>query len=370
MQGNSSHDSLAPFACTYSVDFPDILLGLGCSLALTTYQSGKVILVSPATDRLIQLPRTFSDAMGLAVSDQRMAVATKKEIVVLANAPKLAATFPRKPGVYDSLFVPRTTHYTGPMAIHDMAWGRDGRLYAVNTVCSCLAVIEDRYNFTPIWKPPFISRLTPFDNCHLNGLALADGRPRFVTALGTTDTPQGWRKDKLSGGVLMEVESGDVVLEGLAMPHSPRLIDGRLLVLNSAACELLEVDPERRTSEVVSRLPGFSRGLAGAGDYLFIGLSELRHNHRVFGDLPIARAEGLYCGMICIHIPTGRIAGELRYLRTCKEIYDIQVLPGLLRPGILAPGDELHRRALSAPGLALWAEESPPEIPTGDVGDS
>jgi uncharacterized protein (TIGR03032 family) len=361
MPVNPKNASAAPFSCTYSVDFPDILLGLGCSLALTTYQSGKVILVSPAADRLTQLPRTFPDAMGLAVADQRMAVATKEQVVVLANAPELAATFPRKPGVYDALFIPRAIHYTGAMAIHDMAWGRDGRLYAVNTVCSCLATIDDRYSFTPQWKPPFVRRLAPYDHCHLNGLAMEDGRPRYLTALGTTDTPQGWRANKLQGGVLMEVESGDILLEGLSMPHSPRLVGGRLLVLSSGACELLEVDPVRRTSEVVGRLPGFARGLAAAGDYLFVGLSQLRHDHRVFGDLPIARADGLYCGVICFHLPSGSIAGELRYLRTCKEIYDVQVLPGVLRPGILAPGDELSRRALSVPGLALWAEEQAPD---------
>jgi uncharacterized protein (TIGR03032 family) len=366
MQDTNTHDRRGPFACTYSPELPDILLGLGCSLALTTYQSGKVIIVSPTADRLIQLPRTFSNAMGLAVDDRRMAVATKDEVIVLANAPELASTFPRKPGVYDSLFLPRATHYTGPMAIHDMAWGRDGRLYAVNTICSCLSVIEDRSSFTPVWKPPFISRLSPFDHCHLNGLALVDGKPRFVTALGTTDEPQGWRANKLHGGVFMEIESGDILIEGLAMPHSPRLIGGRLLVLNSAACELLEVDPERRTTEVVAHLPGFSRGLTSAGDYLFVGLSALRHDHRIFGDLPIARAQDLFCGVFCIHLPTGQIAGELRYLETCKEIYDVQVLPGLLRPGILAPEDKVHRRALAAPGLAMWAEEAPPDPPSQD----
>jgi uncharacterized protein (TIGR03032 family) len=334
---------------------------------LSTYQSGKVILVSPAAERIVQLPRTFSNAMGLAVSDRQLAIATKDEVVVLANAPELAASFPRKPQAYDGLFLPRASYYTGQMAIHDMAWGRDGRLYAVNTVCSCLAAIEDRHNFTPVWKPPFIARLAPFDHCHLNGLAMVEGRPRFMTALGTTDTPQGWRQNKLRGGVLLEIESGEILLEGLAMPHSPRWLDARLYLLNSAACELLAVDPERRTSEVVARLPGFARGLAAAGDYLFIGLSELRHDHRVFGDLPIATAEKLYCGLICIHLPTGRIAGELRYLRTCKEIYDVQVLPGLLRPGILAPSDELHRRALSVPGLSSWAEEQPPDVPPQPV---
>ncbi len=351
--------SLAPFSCTYSVDFPDVLLGLGASLALSTYQSGKLIFLSPAADRIVQLPRTFEDAMGLAVADQRIAVATREELVVLANAAELAAGFPRKPGVYDSLFVPRARYATGPMAIHDLAWGRDDELYAVNTVCSCLAVIDDRHNFTPVWRPPFIRRLAPFDHCHLNGLAMEDGRPRFVTALGTTDSPQGWRADKLTGGVLIEVDSGEILLEGLAMPHSPRIVGGELYLLNSAACELLRVDPQRRTCEVVAKLPGFARGLAACGDYLFVGLSQLRHDHRVFGDLPIASAPGIFCGLLALHLPSGKIAGELRFLRTCKEIYDVQVLPGLLRPGILGPDDPLARRALAVPGLALWAEEAP-----------
>lgn len=350
-------EGLAPFSCSYSVDFPDILLGLGCSLAVSTYQSGKVILISAKADGIVQLPRTFADAMGLAVAEDRLAVATGREVVVLANVPALAPGYPRKPAAYDSLYLPRAVYFTGAMAIHDLAWGRAGRLYAVNTVCSCLAAIDDRHSFTPVWQPPFVERLTPDDACHLNGLALDDGKPRFVTALGATPGRQAWRENKLRGGVLIEVESGDVVLEGLAMPHSPRLVDGRLYLLNSAACELLVVDPERRRSEVVARLPGFARGLAAHGDYLFVGLSELRHDHRVFGDLPIAKAADLFCGLLCLHLPTGRIAGELRYLRTCKEIYDVQVLPGARRPGIVAPADRVHERAVAAPGLALWGEE-------------
>lgn len=362
-----SSESLAPFSCSYSVDFPDILLGLGGSLAISTYQSGKVILISATAQGIVQLPRTFPDAMGLAVAEDRLAVATKEQVVVLANAPQLAGTYPRKPGAYDSLFLPRAIYFTGPMAIHDMAWGRDGRLYAINTVCSCLSIINDRHSFTPVWKPPFIERLTPEDCCHLNGLALEDGKPRYLTALGTAATRQGWRENKLRGGVLLELESGEVLLEGLAMPHSPRVIGETLYVLNSAACELLVVDPKRRTSEVVARLPGFARGLAVAGDYLFVGLSQLRHDHRVFGGLPIARAPDLYCGILCLHLPTGRIAGELRYLRTCKEIYDVQVLPGVRRPGILSPADDVHRRALVAPGLALWGEEPAQEPPSKEA---
>ncbi|MBZ0114853.1 MAG: TIGR03032 family protein [Thermoanaerobaculia bacterium] len=349
--------SLAPFSCTYSVDFPDILTSIGCSLALTTYQSGKVILVSPTAEGIVQLPRTFPDAMGLAVEDGRMAVATRDEIVVLADCQSLAPSYPRQPNTYDSLFLPRAVYSTGRMAIHDLGWGRDGRLYAINTVCSCLSVIDDRHSFTPVWKPPFIERMVPDDACHLNGLAFEDGQPRFLTALGATSTRQGWRENKLGGGILIDLSSNEVILRGLAMPHSPRIIDGTLFLLNSAACELLAVDPETGTRETVVRLPGFARGLAAYGDYLFVGLSQLRHDHRVFGDLPIAHAKDLYCGILCVHRPSGRIAGELRYLRTCKEIYDIQMLPGIRRPGILSPANEIHHRAVAAPGIALWAPE-------------
>ncbi len=113
-----------PFSCTYSVDFPDILLDLGASLALSTYQSGKVILLSPAAEpdrpAAAQLPRT---RWASRWTDRRLAIATRDAVVVLADSPELAASLPRKPGVYDSLYVPRATYNTGPMAIHDMAWG-------------------------------------------------------------------------------------------------------------------------------------------------------------------------------------------------------------------------------------------------------
>ena len=65
--------------------------------------------------------------------------------------------------------------------------------------------MEPAYSFTPHWRPPFISALAPDDRCHLNGLAMVDDRPRYVTALGTSDSPQGWRTTKATVGVLLEL---------------------------------------------------------------------------------------------------------------------------------------------------------------------
>jgi uncharacterized protein (TIGR03032 family) len=299
----------------------------------------------------------FKKPMGLATDGNKLAVATQEEIVVLANAPGLATAYPKQPNTYDSLFVPRAVYFCGELNIHDMAWGDEG-LWAVNTRFSCLSLINHHYNFTPRWQPPFINQLTPNDHCHLNGLVLEKGKPRYVTALGTTDSPEGWRENKLNNGVLIEVDSSEIIVNNLSMPHSPRLYDGQLYVLNSAAGELLQVDRANGHTEMVNHLPGFARGMARCGDYVFIGLSKLRHKHNTFGDLPIAK-KSLFCGIVVLHLPSGRLAGSVRYLTSCEEIYDVQVLPNLRRPGLLGINDPIYRLGLATPTDCFWGCSTP-----------
>lgn len=342
-----------PFALGHTPQIPDLLAELGVSLAITTYQAGKLILVSASGERLVHLPRSFDSPMGLAVRGDRMAVATRREIVLLANEPRLAAGHPRQPDTYDALFVPRSVHFTGALAAHDLAFAEDG-LVGVNTLFSCLFVLDPGLSFRPVWRPPFVGALAPDDRCHLNGLALDAGRPRYATALGATDEPHGWREAKGRGGVLIDVTSGEIVLADLAMPHSPRLIDGTLYALLSATGEVVAIDPERGTYEVVHRVDGFARGLAHHDDHLFVATSRFRAQH-AFADVARARDRRAFCGITVLHRPTGALVGELRFLRSCEEIYDVQVLVGMRRPGILGLADDVHRRALSLPGATYWA---------------
>ena len=322
-------------------------------------------MISSDGERVVQLPRTFEVPMGIAVEGDHLAVATKHGIVLLANEPRLAPSYPRQPGAYDALFVPRSVQYCGALAVHDMVWTEQG-LVGVNTLFSCLFQLDPRFSFRQVWKPPFISALAPEDRCHLNGLALLDGKPRYVTALGATDTAGGWRESMGHGGVLIDLESGETLIGGLAMPHSPRVYDGRLFVLLSATGEVVEVDRESGRYEVVRRLSGFVRGLARHGDYLFVGTSKIRKRH-TFGDLGLASEEGLFCGVTVLHLPTGAFVAELRYLRTCEEIYDVQVLPGMRRPGILGVHDDTYQMALSLPS-ALEAEALAPRQGAQQVG--
>ncbi len=185
----------AAFACTATPGFADLIRQLNCSLVLSTYQAGKLVVLSAPDGQLVQLPRTFDKPMGMAYDGQRLAVATREAVVTLGSAPLLAPGYPGSEGRYDSLFVPTATYQTGELDLHDMAYGAAPEggtaLWAVNTRFSCLGLVADRHHFRPMWAPPWVTGLSDEDRCHLNGMAMRDGHPAFVTALGTTDTPRG-----------------------------------------------------------------------------------------------------------------------------------------------------------------------------------
>jgi uncharacterized protein (TIGR03032 family) len=344
--------TIPPFSITHTANIPEIIHDLGFTLALSTYQAGKVVFLSATSrDKLIQLPRTFDNAMGIATSESKLAIACRNDLVVLKNFPQLAKNYPKKPDTYDSLFIPTCRFYTGAVDLHDMNFLGD-KLIAVNTLFSCLAEITGEYSFTPVWQPPFIKALLPEDQCHLNGMAVKDGSIEYVTALGTTKTKQGWRENKMSGGVIIHVPSNEIVLQGMAMPHSPRIYDGKLYFLNSAQGELRICDPEKGTSEVIAKLGGFARGMARIGDFLFIGISKLRHTTDVFSSLPIAKSS--FAGVVVFYIPYGKIVGQLRYESSVDEIYDVKILPGLKRPGILNSEKAGENVAVVTPTSSFW----------------
>jgi len=342
-----------PFSCHFSPNLPELFAELNISLAISTYQAGKVLMVGSDGDRLILLPRTFDTPMGMALKDNKLAIACKDSITVLANNKAMAAWYPNKPNTYDSLFMPRANYFTGPMAMHDLAWTDNG-LIGVNTAFSCLCTIDDNYSFTPFWQPHFIKSLAGGDKCHLNGLALENGQAKYVSALGTTDSPGAWRKNKLKGGVIMDVASNEIIVEGLAMPHSPRLYDGELYALLSASGELIKIDYSKGDYEVIREIGGFVRGMSKIGDYLFVGLSKLRKTH-TFGDLALAQKE-LFAGIEVIHLPTGALVGQMQFIQTCEEIYDVMVLPDMKRPGILGLSSPNHQLGISLPKTSFWAK--------------
>ena len=208
-----------PLRSSHTSNFPGLLQQLNASLLVTTYQAQKVLLIRNDAGKLNTHFRDFEAPMGLALAGDRLAIGTLKQIWEFHNIPAVAARL-EPPGSHDACFLPRSCHFTGNVQIHEMAWGKD-QLYFVNTRFSCICTLDKVHSFVPWWRPPFISALTPEDRCHINGMAMLDGLPRFVTALGKSDEPAGWRENKARGGIVIDVPSGEIVATGLSMPHSP-----------------------------------------------------------------------------------------------------------------------------------------------------
>jgi uncharacterized protein (TIGR03032 family) len=332
--------------------FLDVLAALKCSLAISRRPSGVALIgVEHGVPTLSAclLPRS----MGLAVGGKRLAVATNHELMIFANVSTLAPLYPERPDYYDAMFVPRMSFYTGDLDLHDMAFDKQIVL-AVNTRYSCISVIDGYFNFTPIWQPPFVTEFAPDDRCHLNGMAFHDSKVRYVTALGETNTPFGWRKSMTDGGIVMEVPSGRIVASGLSMPHSPRIIDGQLYVLEGGRGALLRIDPASGARHVVAKLPGFTHGLAEYRGVLFVGLSKLRMKRGPQG-LPIeAESDELVAGVAALDRKSGELLGILEFYNGVEEILDVQVLPDVLRGEILNPRQWAEMPSIATMRGGFW----------------
>ncbi len=224
------------FRYVHSTNLPAILERLNASLLVTTYQLGKLAVFRARQQRLTMLLRTFDKAMGLAADDDRLAIGTKNTIWFLRNDRTTAADLD-PPGRHDACYLPRSCHVTSDIAIHEMVWSEE-TLWLVNTKFSCLCTLDPDFSFVPRWKPWFVTQLAPEDCCHLNGMTLLDGKPKYVTVLAQTDTPQGWRAFQRDGGCLIDVPSNEVVAHGLSMPHSPRIYRDRIWLLDSGTGRL------------------------------------------------------------------------------------------------------------------------------------
>ena len=335
-----------------SRQFNSWLAEQGISLAFTTYQSGKLFLIGLQPEgRLSVFERSFNRCLGLHATPQTLYMTSLYQVWRFENSLAPGQTH----NGYDRLYVPQLAWTTGDLDIHDIAPDRDGRLVFVNTLFGCLATVSDEYSFVPIWKPPFISKLAAEDRCHLNGLAMEDGKPRYVTSVGQTDVNDGWRDRRRDGGTVTDVSDNNIVLNGLSMPHSPRLYRDKLWLLNSGTGDFGYVDLRKQKFEPVAFCPGYTRGLCFVGDYAVVGLSQCRENKTFSGlaldeNLGKRKAEPR-CGLQVIDLRSGDIVHWLRIGGMVKELYDVVVLPGVRRPMVLGfKTDEIRRTITIGPG--------------------
>lgn len=343
------------FHYTQTDSFADVLRQLDASLVITTYQANKLLVVRVAGPGLSTLVRTFERPMGLAVGSDRLVLGCRDQIWEFRSAPAIAPQV-EPAGQHDACFLPRTSHVTGDIGVHEIAFAGD-ELWVVNTRFSCLCTLDPAYSFVPRWRPPFVTDLAAEDRCHLSGLAIVNGRPAYVTALGATDVRDGWRANKAQGGCLIEVSSGAITSRGLSMPHSPRWHDGRLWLLESGTGQLVLVDRVMGQRQAVAELPGFARGLALSGRYAFIGLSKIRSTSAMDG-VPLAERRGqLKCGVAVVDLISGCVCAMLEFQTAVEEIFDIQLLVRVHFPEVLGFQHDTIRHTFIVPSEGQLSEQ-------------
>ena len=347
----------------------DWLIMNNVSLAFTSYQTGQLFLVGVMPDRRISIhQRNFVRAMGVIAQPQRVYVAGLEAVWRLENILRPTEVANR---FFDRLFVPRNAQITGDLDVHEMGIDRAGRVIFVNTKYSCLATFNVTHSFRPVWKPKFISKVAPEDRCHLNGMAMMDGRPKYVTAVSQSDLINGWREKRELGGVIIDVDTDRVVTDELSMPHSPRVAsDGSLWVLDSGRGYIVRVDAKTGKRENVCFCPGFLRGMTIWNGHAVATVSlprdgtfknlELETNVSARGGVP-------WCGIQIVDLRAGGIVEWIRLEGFIKELFDVGVIPNSRCPMALGVGTPEVQHTISfVPEFAPLSLDAGAPIRTDD----
>ncbi|MEO1592345.1 MAG: TIGR03032 family protein, partial [Cyanobacteria bacterium J06632_22] len=341
-----------------SPDFVSWLAAQQVSLAFTTYQTNRLFLIGHTDEgTLAAHERLFDKPMGLFNRSlpgpngpqSRLYMSTRYQLWQFENMLAAGENY----GESDLLYVPRLAHTTGDLNVHDVVWSADDQLLFVNTDFSCLATLSETYSFVPVWQPSFISKLVAEDRCHLNGLAMVEGQPTYMTACSATDSPAGWRDHRRDGGVMLSIPDNEIIAKGLSMPHSPRWYRDRLWVLNAGTGEFGSVGLSTGKFEPMVFCPGFVRGLAFWRQFAIIGLSKLRA--RPFTGLALEErlqqnGQTAQCGLLVVDLDRGEVVHSLQMQGVVEELFDIVVLPGVRRPQTLGLQNDDIQRLVTFPG--------------------
>lgn len=330
-----------------SRQFPEWLIEQRLSLAFTTYQAGKLFLIGvQPSGRLSVFERTFNRCLGLCGDGQTLWMTSLYQLWRFENVLEEGQVHDG----YDRIYVPQMSYVTGDLDIHDVAVESSGRVVFVNTLFGCLATPSPTHSFVPLWQPPFLSRLAAEDRCHLNGLALEEGRAKYVTTVSQSDVADGWRDRRQDGGCVIDVTTNEIIATGLSMPHSPRLYRGQLWLLNSGTGYFGRLDRDTGKFEPMAFCPGYLRGMSFHGDFAIVGLSKPRENRTFTGlelDQNLARANAeARCGLHVIDLRTGDVVHWLRIEGLVAELYDVVSLPGVRRPQAIGLVTDEIRRVL------------------------
>jgi len=342
---------------TFDSSIPKVLFDNKISVIFSTYQAGRLIIIGSSDGfNIHQTPIAYKKPMGIAVEKNRIAIASFDEISFYTSNSKVVESIKSNKNDFDQMYLYRASYNTNTLDIHDIHFDKSG-LWGVNTLFSCLCKFTLESSFSPRWVPPFISELVPEDRCHLNGLALENNLPKYVTALSSTNYKDGWREDIMNSGIIMDVTTNEILCENLAMPHSPRIINGDLYFLESARGKLFKWNSATKEKELIYNFNKFIRGFKYYKGILFIAFSKIRESSKSFQKVEV-KGNSLNAGFTIFDLRTRTSFGELLYTNTIDEIYDINIIEGYNKPGIVTKLNKKNSSIIVTPENVYWKKIS------------
>lgn len=340
------------FNITSTSGFANLLYQHSATLAISTYQAGYVFLISSLNgEHLDIMPVRMRKPMGISTHGNKMAVATLNRIEVYAKHSNIGKNAPFSFQKYDEFYVPRMSYVSGALDLHDIHL-HDRGVFAVNTQFNCISSFSIEHNFTPRWAPKFITDIVPEDRCHLNGMAVKNHMPKYATALGSGNQKGSWREGITSEGVLIDVETNEIVASKLAMPHSPRFIGDDLYFIESAKGQISRFNLETKGIEKAGTTNAFSRGMSHFNGILAVGRSQARASSKTFDKLPESLRKKK-AGIDLVDLSSGEVIERMHFGQIVEEIFDVQVIIGG-RIGIYGLEGESSFEPIITPDLAFW----------------
>lgn len=332
---NNTSEKENPFHLNITEETRFWLTANEISLIFTTYESGQCIVIAPGIDnKTIIIERQFDRPMSIYHKDRNIWLSTLNSIWKIENGLDHGQTFDK---MWERLYLPRASFVTGNVDIHDLSLDKNGDLFAVITKNNCIARItnQDKGNFTPVWSPKFISAFVDEDRCHLNGFCFDENGLAYASAIGISDENLGWKNQRSNGGIIIDTRTNEVIIEGLSMPHTPRLYQNALWFLEAGRGYLCRYDLQ--TKELTKKLwiPGFLRGLRFFKNYAVVCSSKPRD--KIFDGLPLEdeikkRNIEAQCSISIIDLDKMETIHDILITGSVKEIYDIIVLEDCKTP--------------------------------------
>lgn len=222
----------------------------------------------------------------------------------------LRGTGPNSPGelvTYDARGVQSYWRIDELRDAHDVIW--DGaRLVAVSAESNSVLWLSPSGTVERVWIAPGAG-----DAWHLNGLLVHAGS-LLVSAFGKYRRHREWLERMRAGdGILFDPETGQDRVTGLCAPHSPKYIDGHIVICSSADDLLVQFEEQGGRLVRQQTLNGWTRGLAYSDDFIFVGESAARQSDSGLASIAILSRQNW------------SILG--RAYVPCREIYDLLLVP-------------------------------------------